>query len=300
MHNSWFSKIWKSVLLFGVVGCLPLAAKDRSSSSPYITGDSFRACCQHIYDETTSQAAPLQVKEGDLVFVKVDYLGDFFKSIHPLIPMRYILVTHNGDLPCPGNYAAYLDDDKLLAWFGQNVETCKHPKLHPIPIGLENRYSKNGNPKLIEKVRKSVSPTDKPYLLYMNFTLQTQLKERSYVFNLFKDKQFCKQSPPSKPYAHYLKDLAQSFFVLCPRGNGLDCHRTWEALYMGAVPIVKSSNMDAVFSNLPVLIVNQWDEITEDFLIKKWEEMHTKRYNFEKLFMNYWIAEFESCKLQAR
>ena len=34
------------------------------------------------------------------------------------------------------------------------------------------------------------------------------------------------------------KDFA---FVLCPHGGGLDCHRNWEALCLGCIPIVKTS-----------------------------------------------------------
>ena len=94
----------------------------------------------------------------------------------------------------------------------------------------------------------------------------------------------------------YLEDLASSYFVLSPRGHGLDCHRTWEALYMGAIPIVKSSGMDALFSDLPVLIVKDWSEITESFLLKKWAEMKNTHYNFEKLYLSYWLSWIEQSK----
>ena len=36
-------------------------------------------------------------------------------------------------------------------------------------------------------------------------------------------------------------------FVLSPFGNGMDCHRTWEALSLGSIPIIKGNG----FSNLP-------------------------------------------------
>ena len=46
-----------------------------------------------------------------------------------------------------------------------------------------------------------------------------------------------------------------------PRGGGLDCHRTWEMLYFGMIPIVKTSSLDSLFSSLPVIILQDWDEI---------------------------------------
>ena len=36
-------------------------------------------------------------------------------------------------------------------------------------------------------------------------------------------------------------------FVLSPRGRGLDCHRTWEALCLGCIPIVKKSPITKLF-----------------------------------------------------
>jgi hypothetical protein len=58
---------------------------------------------------------------------------------------------------------------------------------------------------------------------------------------------------------------------------------------MGAIPIVKSSSMDSLFEGLPVVIVNSWDEITEDFLRKKHQEILSGLYNLDKIYMNYWM-----------
>ena len=54
-------------------------------------------------------------------------------------------------------------------------------------------------------------------------------------------------------------------FIISPHGNGLDCHRTWEALALGCYPIIKSSPLDCMFEGLPVIIVNNWNEVTPDF-----------------------------------
>ncbi|KAI8801833.1 hypothetical protein BJ742DRAFT_744152 [Cladochytrium replicatum] len=37
-------------------------------------------------------------------------------------------------------------------------------------------------------------------------------------------------------------------------GNGVDCYRTWELLYLGVIPIVKSSTINFVYAGLPVLV----------------------------------------------
>ncbi len=79
-------------------------------------------------------------------------------------------------------------------------------------------------------------------------------------------------------------------------GNGLDCHRTWEALYLGAIPAVKSSDLDPIYEGLPVLIVEDWSDLTEEYLEKKYEEMSQGEYNLEKLDASYWYREFTRFK----
>ena len=42
---------------------------------------------------------------------------------------------------------------------------------------------------------------------------------------------------------------------------GLDAHRTWEALLVGTIPIVRSSKLNPLYERLPVIIVNRWEEV---------------------------------------
>jgi len=79
-------------------------------------------------------------------------------------------------------------------------------------------------------------------------------------------------------------------FALSPPGNGMDCHRTWEAMYLGIVPVVKSGPLDPLLADLPALIVNQWDELSVDMLSSAWDDMW-KRYHgavLDKLHFDYW------------
>ena len=188
-----------------------------------------------------------------------------------------------------------LEDDKLLAWFGQNVENFTHPKLHPIPIGLANKHWAHGNTEVFASIGGNLATYVKIHLLYMNFAVNTAPQERSKVYKQFIQQPFCATSSP-KDLTSYLMDLAQSKFVLSPRGNGLDCHRTWEALYMGAIPIVRTSTLDPLFEDLPVLIINDWSEITDSFLLEKYQEMQGKTYQLEKLYSAYWIQQINSFK----
>lgn len=270
-------------------------AGERGSSAPFITGDTFRSFVDHVFDETCLSFDPIKVGQGDVIFVKTDweYLEEFFENYHPKINCEYILVTHNSDHSAPGPFFNYLDDPKLLAWFGQNVEGFSHPKLYPIPIGLANRCWSHGNPDLFKTMLPLSQKSQRSILCYLNFQPATYPTERGYVWDLFANQPWC-QVDSFKELSQYLLDLTKAKFVISPRGNGLDCHRTWEALLMGAIPVVRRSSLDSMYEDLPVLIVEDWTVITEDYLNEQYQLLKSKKNCPEKLFINYWITQIRT------
>ena len=70
-------------------------------------------------------------------------------------------------------------------------------------------------------------------------------------------------------YLNFLSNLSQHKFVLCPRGNAIDCHRNWEVLYMKRVPVMKRyPYLEELFRDWPVLFVDKYTDITEDLLLE--------------------------------
>lgn len=278
----------------------PYFSGDRRSSAPYISGDSFRHSCDFAFDELNDYLHDhidfSKMQEGSTVFVNADILRRFFSEIHPHIPYPYILISHNSDHPIPGPFLPYLNDNKIIAWFGQNVTAAsQHPKLYPIPIGIANRRWPHGNIDTFQKMQKDCIQLQKNIPLYGNFSLSTH-PERSPLADIFRNKPYCYFESSSKSHENYLIDLARSQFVLSPRGNGLDCHRTWEALLMGSIPIVKESSLDPMYENLPVLIIKDWNEITEEFIKTNYDKMAKRSYHLEKLYIYYWIDLINSFK----
>ncbi len=269
----------------------------REPVAPYLSGDTFRASCDHACDEI-SRFIPELVRRNQTVFVKGDMVQKFFAYYHPRIQSPYILISHNSDEMLPGRFQSYLDDPKILAWFTQNPDGTLHPKLHPIPIGVENRHWKPFNVELIAEVKEKQLP--KTDLLYCNFTLSTYPKERNYVYALFANKPYTLTKSRNNqgwenfhPYTH---EIAASKFVLCPRGNGLDTHRLWETLYLGSYPVTKTSPLDPLLEGLPVVIVDDWNQVNEEFLNQKYEEIRQKSYDMSKLFFDYWLREIDLCR----
>ena len=84
-------------------------------------------------------------------------------------------------------------------------------------------------------------------------------------------------------------------FVLSPFGNGYDCHRTWEALCLGAIPIVRAKQFKHLFADLPVLNVDEWSDVTPELLqetIRQFKHIY-KNFNFDKLTLKYWTDQMQ-------
>lgn len=269
----------------------------RTPSEPYISGDTFRAYADYCFDDD-STFDPSSITKPCVIFVVPDRLETFFTTKHPLISVRYVLVTHNSDDAVPGRFVHYLDDPKLIHWFGQNPSIAQHPKFTPIPIGIANQYWAHGKKEMFNVAMDKKRKVTKDITLYINFAPGTgyideeafriYAAERADALNILGTKSFSYLAPRKAP-ADYLMDVARSKFVASPRGHGLDCHRTWEALLMGSYPIVKTSPLDSAYKDLPVVIINDWSEITEAFLQKKYDELSSKSWNTSKIYVHYWI-----------
>lgn len=241
---------------------------DRNSSYPYLSGDTLRAFSDYIYDEERQDNLS-SVIYGDIVFVKTDLLSEFFSAPFNSIQKPFVLITHNSDQLSPGKYGEQLSDPKILNWFGSNPSERNHAKLSPIPIGLMNIRWPEGN---LDKIKNAFQTHRKPWLqrtrlLYVNFAVENNENQRKKALaqaSRIKNLQIIKRRIT---FETYLKQIGNAKFVLSPPGNGLDCHRTWEALLMGAVPIVLTSGLDPLFLNTRSLIINDWSHLTQHLLL---------------------------------
>ena len=90
----------------------------------------------------------------------------------------------------------------------------------------------------------------------------------------------------------YYKNLPRYKFVISPEGNGIDCHRHYEALMAGCIPIVEdNSYIREKYGNAPILYTTDYSEINETYLLEKYQEMLNQEWDFSKLYMDSWSKE---------
>jgi hypothetical protein len=282
-----------------------------------------RSCSIRSQNPTSSNktldiAIYLSAKAGYTLYVCNSAIRSFAAFVAPFLREPYVLVSGDSDTEMP--YGALTTDElqtllerpTLKHWFCQNLLT-QHPKISHMPIGLDYHTLRNhlgtGHPwgagatpqdqEAMLKVFRSRNRSwrERDLLCYSNFhhavwgigqrgdrqeVLQTVPHELIRLEEQFASRTIC--------WAHQ----QECVFVLSPRGGGYDCHRTWEALLLGCIPIVKSSGMDTLYEGLPVLIVKEWSDITRDLLERTIDMFETQRFDMERLTLQYWTKKMKN------
>jgi hypothetical protein len=274
------------------------ALRAHPSSWPYISGDAFRALADHVLD-ADSEIDPRDVRTGDLVMVAAHELPRFAREALPGIEGRFVLLTHNSDWNIDASRMGLADDPRVARWFAQNC-LCEHPKIVNIPIGLENRWRHNNGITGDYRALEGKAVAKRARILY-GFSVGTNEKERAPALESLRRAKGADECVWTNSRS-YRRTLNGYCFVASPPGNGVDCHRTWEALYLGTVPIVKRSALYEGFPWLPALAIDDWKEIEdldEQRLRDLYRELSVPPRRLEPLWMGYWSAAIEAARRAA-
>ncbi len=272
--------------------------KSHPSSAPYLSGDSFRAEADHVLD-LDSDIDPRAIRRGDLVFVATHELPRFEAELLPLVRERFVLVTHNSDWNVDSARARLAEDERIAGWFAQNV-VFRHPKITHLPIGLENRWRhNNGIVGDYRRLRRGKS-AKRPRILF-GFSVGTNAAEREPALRALRAAPAADELEWTNS-RDYRRRLNGYRFVASPPGNGIDCHRTWEALYLGVVPIVKRAPLYDGFPGLPILAVSDWSATegwTEDRLGAMYDSLAKDPEDIPCLWMDHWRRAFDDARRRA-
>lgn len=252
-----------------------------------------------------------QLKDGDSIYICSNALQDFVLNRLAAINTRFVIVSGDADNPVPTGalsrdaFERLYNHPMLIAWYSQNLvfSPKQFPKLRYLPIGLDYHTLSEGahawgpmsSPIQQESLLKSIANTARPFWeripsAYTTFHFELGRGGRREAFEKI-----------SSPLVHYepnrvvrmisWRNQSKYAFVVSPPGEGLDCHRTWEALCLGCIPILLSSPLDDLFEDLPVLIISSWTDLSRDLLYKTMLEYKNREFKMEKLNLSYWTNQ---------
>ena len=238
---------------------------------------------------------------------------------------KYVLITHNSDCSsyshsfCQTTPVDVIQMPNLVKWYACNLSSPSFEKIEPIPIGFENTRWHPRKRDILYRVKKEFdqNPVKRSLTPFACFNPKTYPQERKNLQHLINNGHIDAHSADCVNgirYEEYIRNLFTHRFCLCPRGNGVDTHRMWEALYCGCIPIVKpyGTHLELDWTNgltgvlkkaniLPIMTVCNWLEVTENNL----QDVHFQIPEFTNsdipmLTTKFWKDEiegaFEKCK----
>ena len=287
----------------------------------YVGSRGILKSCDVYKDPPVSSTADLpdldKIQENSTVYICTTAIPNFVKNLDN-IKHRFILVSGDADeevfkqvFESKDDFITFVENDKIVHWFAQNCVSV-HDKITNLPIGLDyhslaknaSSHGEQKSPSEQEKLLINIKNKCKPFYqrenkCYLNFVYPPDVYHYSFdrkeaLAELNKDLLF-KEKDNEKRETCW-QNQTSCAFVISPFGNGMDCHRTWEALVLGCIPIVRFSGMNPLFDELPVLIIDKWSDVTQELLDKTVNEFKDKTFNYEKLKLQYWTDKINSYK----
>lgn len=238
------------------------------------------------------------------LYLCTDSVAVFVNETLAKIRHPFVLVTGDSDLAVNGstikNIETLLSNSYLNKWFAQNLD-YKHPKIEPMPIGLDF-HSAWQNPRHYRG--QHILPAHQEGELRSICRIAKKFSERDPLVvcdwighSTYGDREEARRGIPENarfvptrrlPRHELWQEYAKYAFVASPSGVGMDCHRTWEAITLGCVPIVKRSSLTPLFEGMPVLVIESWDQLTAEYLQQQQQNFAAQKFDYSKILLTYW------------
>jgi len=252
------------------------------------------------------------------IYVCTDVLPYFINVLLPNIKNTFYLISGDSDATVPGGSIyigsphehtilsdvcfKLINNPLLIKWYAQNC-VFDHPKVCQLPIGMDYHTISNDPskfwrdkeinegtlPRHQEMILKNIRSNMKPFhericsvLITTNFENNSCKIPSELVTNDYQE----------IPRTRLWKKMVQYTFIYSPYKSGMDCHRHWESLLLGCIPIMQSIGTNEMFEDLPVLIVKNYSDVTKELLENTIEEFKSKKINYDKLLLKYWVDLF--------
>jgi len=232
--------------------------------------------------------ADQNISNNSIIYFCMNEFENLLNILNNHSNKKYVLLADGGD----GNVENLKLSDNILHVYCPNLPFYNN-KYSPFPRGiLKDNYLRG---------TKDTKNLERSKNIYCNFTVYSYSNHRindfNYWYNLSKSNDYItiKKINHSDDQS-YWKDLYEHKFNICSspasvadKNQNRDTYRLWETLVAGCIPVIKRSKMAEFFYslNLPILIVDQWEEASLDYLNKILQEFSNK--SLEATKEQYWI-----------
>uniref|UniRef100_A0A7S1HX03 Exostosin GT47 domain-containing protein n=1 Tax=Eutreptiella gymnastica TaxID=73025 RepID=A0A7S1HX03_9EUGL len=218
----------------------------------------------------------------------------------PKIRAQFFLIHHNSDNPRFPDWL--LESPKILKIFSAYVpREVDHPKVICLPLGLKAHGLKPSR-SLMQAREIQYPKRPKNLVMIKGFTLGKPKKVqamdrhlmRKHMLRILSQKFNFTMRDATTQYESrdYFQAMIDHKFVLSLPGTGMDAFRTWEAFYLGRVPVTTNWQHKDTFMELPIVTLDLVH--TSPYLLQavweRYEYMSQLRYNKGRVWMPWWVT----------
>ena len=247
----------------------PRNFQTRSSSYPYLCWDTyFELSDLRITnsEELEILRNTLEIKDVHLVYVLTEIIEPFEKIVMKANHRIHKLIIGESDDHNPVSRLIPLlaKVDKIYA----NHLIGDNSRITALPVGIERQsYNSGGKIKdFKKKVNTDPNARKIVFLVAWNDATNTNRSLHKKEFEESERALIIRNRVNASTFHNILR---KTLFVPCPAGNGIDTHRVWESIYLGAVPVILKNEFCGDES-CPVLVVPSWKFLIE----KNMSELH--------------------------
>jgi hypothetical protein len=182
-------------------------------------------------------------------------------------------------------------------WFLTNNMIFDDERIEGIPFGIN---STDGTKEAVDTIFKFAKKTQDGKIkrdkwLYINFQFYTPERADLYIHYDQYSSQAIATCDRDIKYEDYLGSLLEHKFCLCPNGNGVDCYRTWECLYLGCTPILQihSGTHYMINKRLPIIFSHSLFNISKLSLRPLLNHLETEQFSLEAAKLSFWKSKIE-------
>ncbi len=224
-----------------------------------IPSSEYRAVGVNIYQDHVCDLNNMRIFPHAKIFIKTDLLSSCLEFLCN-IGVPFNLLTGSSDSSPNDNkelFRRILNLRKLSSWVGTNIIE-EDPRILCIPIGFEE-FERERSFEIIPFAVKNKTEEKKINILcpFMSITHYDRVGLIEYLNNLGPEILVQKNK---LSLSEYLNQLSQAQYVICPRGNGMDTIRIYEAVLAGAIPIIQKTDIWQMHRKFGI-VIDDWSQL---------------------------------------
>ena len=260
----------------------------------------------------------IEQHENMSIYVCSHMLRKFVNKYLSKIHYKFYLVSGDSDLEVPrealssSEFSQLLGNKFLVKWYAQNLKMYSSmPKIENLPIGLDyhtiadnpehwwRMHTENPLPRgqetlLLKISREAHKLRERQCKIWSNVHFRMdRWGQRERAINTIPKDLLVKEERHLNRGQCWTQTTKYAF-VLSPFGNGFDCHRTYETLCLGSIPIINAPHFKHLFEGLTILNVDEWADVTQELLERTQLEFSLRTWDWEKLTLSYWSSKWKN------